>query len=201
MTITATYFPSQDFLSVDADASDDMITLSRDAGGNILINGGAVQIQGGTPTVANTNFIQILARQGADTVVIDDTNGPLPDHSVVGDVGNDVLTGSSGKDQLAGNNDADILDGRGGMDILNGGDGDDTITGGPSADLIEGGGGNDRVMWRAGDDGDVIAGGDGFDTFELDGTGLSDPVEIYRIAGAAFVSFNGNAPSDRKSVV
>ena len=42
---------------------DNNIALSRNAAGQILVNGGAVAVVGGTPTVANTSLIQISDRQ------------------------------------------------------------------------------------------------------------------------------------------
>src|SRR6266540_1377129 len=50
---------SAGILSVFGDALDNTITISRDAAGKILVNGGAVAIVGGTATVANTSLIQV----------------------------------------------------------------------------------------------------------------------------------------------
>ncbi len=41
-------------LSVNGDSLDNNIAVSRNAAGRILVNGGAVSVVGGTPTVANT---------------------------------------------------------------------------------------------------------------------------------------------------
>ena len=41
-------------LSVFGDANDNVIAVGRDAAGAISVNGGAVAIKGGIPTVANT---------------------------------------------------------------------------------------------------------------------------------------------------
>ena len=35
---------------------------------NILVNGGAVAVMGGTPTVANTSLIQVFGTGGNDTI-------------------------------------------------------------------------------------------------------------------------------------
>ena len=48
------------------------ITASRDAAGTILVNGGAVPIFGGTPTVANTSLIQVFGQGGNDTITLDE---------------------------------------------------------------------------------------------------------------------------------
>ena len=53
-------------LSVLGDSLDNTITVSRDAAGKILVNGGAVAVTGGTPTVANTSLIQVFGQGGND---------------------------------------------------------------------------------------------------------------------------------------
>src|SRR5262249_13011119 len=55
--VTALFSPTAHTLSVFGDNLDNTITVSRDAAGTILVNGGAVAIQGGAPTVANTTLI------------------------------------------------------------------------------------------------------------------------------------------------
>lgn len=68
---------------------------SGDAAGQILVSGGAVPIQGGTATVANTATTQVFGHDGNDTISLDEANGALPAaHLFVGD-GNDTLTGGS----------------------------------------------------------------------------------------------------------
>ena len=57
MAVTATFNASTGLLSVIADSLNNAVTVSRNAAGTILVNGGAVVVQGGTPTVANTNVI------------------------------------------------------------------------------------------------------------------------------------------------
>src|SRR5689334_3331281 len=58
--ITATFSTATGTLSVVGDAQDNTIVVSRDAAGQILVNGGAVAIQGGAATVANTALIQVF---------------------------------------------------------------------------------------------------------------------------------------------
>jgi len=50
---TATF--SGGVLSVNGDSLDNNIAVSRNAAGTILVNGGAVSVIGGTPTVANVS--------------------------------------------------------------------------------------------------------------------------------------------------
>src|SRR4051812_14207236 len=93
MAVTATYLGPQQALSIFGDATDNAITVSRDAAGRILVNGGAVAVQGGTPTVANTVLISIFALAGNDTIALSEVNGALPSANIFGGSGNDVLTG------------------------------------------------------------------------------------------------------------
>ena len=55
MAITATF--ANGVLTETGDNLDNTITTSRNAAGTILVNGGAVAVQGGTATVANTTLI------------------------------------------------------------------------------------------------------------------------------------------------
>jgi hypothetical protein len=50
--VTATFLPGAGTLSIFGDALDKTTTVSRDAAGQILVNGGAVNVLGGTTTVA-----------------------------------------------------------------------------------------------------------------------------------------------------
>jgi|SRR5262245_6254590 len=78
MAVTASFDPANGVLTVLGDALDNTITVSRNAAGNILINGGAVAIVGGTATIANTALIQGFGQGGNDTITLDESNGALP---------------------------------------------------------------------------------------------------------------------------
>src|SRR5499426_794869 len=160
MAIKASFSPTAGLLSVFGDNLDDTIVMSRDAAGQILINGGAVPIAGGQATVANTAMIQVFGQGGNDTITLDESNGALPSAQLFGGAGNDVLTGGSG---------ADLLFGGAGNDVLTGGDGDDQVFGQ---------GGNDRMIWNPGDDSDLFEGGDGVDTAEVNGGNASETFTI-----------------------
>jgi hypothetical protein len=57
MAVSANFVPSTGVLTTTGDDLDNTMTTSRNAAGSILVNGGAVAIVGGTPTVANTTLI------------------------------------------------------------------------------------------------------------------------------------------------
>src|SRR5262245_12186216 len=136
MAITGSFLRSAKLLSVFGDALDNNVTVSRDAAGTLLVNGGAARIQGGPATVANTDLIQVFGQGGNDTITINETNGPMPAANLFGGAGNDTLTGGSGNDMLFGQSGNDTLLGKGGNDLLFGGDDNDTLTGGDGNDQM-----------------------------------------------------------------
>src|SRR5499433_2758083 len=169
MAITAKFLSANGILDVLGDALDDTVIVSRNAAGTILVNGGAVPVQGGTSTVANTALIQVFGQAGNDTITLNEANGALPAAELFGGAGNDVLTGGSGGDMLFGQGGNDTLLGKGGNDLLFGGAGDDVLTGGDGDDQVFGEAGNDRMIWNPGDDTDLFEGGSGTDTAEVNG--------------------------------
>ncbi len=164
---TATF--SAGSLSVLGDAAGNSITVSRNAAGRILVNGGGVAVAGGTPTVANTTLIQVFGQGGNDVITLSEVNGALPAANLFGGAGNDVLTGGSGGDQLFGQGGNDTLLGKGGSDLLFGGNENDVLTGGDADDQAFGQGGTDRMVWNPGDDTDLNEGGEAVDTVEVNG--------------------------------
>ena len=89
-------FAADGTLRVVGDDQDNTIVVSRDAAGTILVNNGAVAIQGGPATVANTHVIFLNGGDGNDNLSLNETNGALPVAKLDGGDGNDVLTGGSG---------------------------------------------------------------------------------------------------------
>ena len=164
---TATF--SSGVLTVSGDSANNSIVISRDAAGKILVNGGAVAVVGGTPTVANTSQIRVFGLDGQDAITLNEANGALPAANLFGGAGNDTLTGGSGADQLYGQAGNDTLLGKGGNDLLFGGSENDTMTGGDADDQVFGQSGNDRMIWNPGDDTDLNEGGDAVDTVEVNG--------------------------------
>ena len=102
MAVTASFIPGAGILSIIADALANAVVVSRNAAGTILVNGGAVAVQGGTPTVANTSLIQAFGLNANDTLTLDESNGALPRASLFGGSDNDTATGGSSADQVFG---------------------------------------------------------------------------------------------------
>ena len=169
MAIKATFSAAAGILSEVGDSVDNTIVTSRDAAGQLFVNGGAVPIVGGHATVANTALIQVFGQGGNDTITLDEANGALPAAQLFGGAGNDTLTGGSGAEQLFGGAGNDTLLGKGGNDLLFGGAGNDTLIGGTGDDQVFGEAGNDRMIWNPGDGSDLFEGGDGNDTAEVNG--------------------------------
>jgi len=169
---TATFSAGE--LSVTGDSLDNSIVVSRDAAGKLLVNGGAVTVIGGAPTVANTTLIRVFGQGGSDVITLNEANGALPRANLFGGGGNDTISGGSDSDQLSGQTGNDTLLGRGGADVLTGGNDNDVVTGGDADDQGFGQSGNDRMVWNPGDDTDLNEGGAGDDTVEVNGAGSAE---------------------------
>jgi Ca2+-binding RTX toxin-like protein len=186
--VTASFSAAAGLLTVFGDSANNAITVNRNAAGQILVNGGAVAVKGGTPTVANTALIQIFGQGGNDTITLDEANGALPRANLFGGSGNDTLTGGSGRDQIFGQSGNDQLLGKGGFDFLFGGSANDTLTGGTGDDQVFGESGNDRMIWNNGDNTDLNEGGGGIDTVEVNGATAGDAFTV--AANGARVRFD-----------
>jgi hypothetical protein len=149
--VTAMFTAAGATLRVVGDALDNVVVVSRDAAGTILVNGGAVAIQGGQPTVANTRLIMINGGAGNDNLSLDETNGALPMAAIFGGNGNDVLVGGSG---------------------------DDFFDGGPGSDTALMGAGDDTFEWKPGDGSDVVEGQGGFDALFFNGTDAAGKFDL-----------------------
>lgn len=169
MSIVSLFSSSLGTLSVFGDNLNNQITISSNAAGQLLVNGGIVSSIGGAATIANTSLISVFGQGGNDTITLDELNSPLPRAMLFGGAGNDVLTGGSGNDFLFGQAGNDILNGKGGSDVLLGGLDNDVLVGGAGNDQSFGESGNDRLIWNPGDDTDLNEGGNGIDTIEVNG--------------------------------
>src|SRR5215207_9870230 len=131
--VTASF--SAGTLTVSGDSLNNTVSISRDATGKILVNGGAVAIVGGAPTVGNTTLIQVFGLGGKDVISLNEANGPLPRANLFGGADNDTLFGGSGGDQLFGQSGNDRL-------VWNPGDDTDLNEGADGVDTVEINGGN-----------------------------------------------------------
>ena len=177
MAISASFSAGTGVLSEAGDNPSNTITTSRDLAGHILVNGGAVPIDG-QPTTANTTQIVATGGNGNDTISLDETNGLLPAAKLFGGNGNDVLSGGAGADQLFGGNGNDTLNGGSGDDSLDGGNGNDTVVGGKGTDTAFLGAGNDTFIWNPGDGNDTVEGQAGFDTLDFRGADKGETIVI-----------------------
>src|SRR5262245_29990015 len=146
MAIHASFNPATGVLAETGDDLGNPITTTSNAAGQILVSNGAVSIDGGLPTVANTTEIVVSGGNGDDTISLG--NAALPPAQLFGGNGDDVLTGGSGADQLFGGNGNDTLNGGDGDDILDGGAGNDRVVGGKGTDTAFLGAGNDTFIWK-----------------------------------------------------
>jgi len=157
-------------LTVFGDSTANGITISRDGPGKLLVNGGAVAVTGGSPTVANVSLIQVFGQAGSDTIRSDEANGALPRANLFGGGDHDTMTSGSGADMLFGQTGNDTLLGKGGRDSLYGGENNDTLVGGDADDQVFGETGDDRTISNFGDDTDLNEGGPGNDRVEVIGS-------------------------------
>ena len=175
--VTASFLPSTGVLAVLGDSQSNTIVISRDAAGKILVNGGAVAVQSGSPTVANTAIIQVFGLAGDDRLSLNETSGPLGAARLFGGAGHDTLTGGSG------------------VDLLYGQDGDDTVDGQGGADFSSLGAGADTFAWGPGDGSEQAYGGADRDTVRITGSAAGERIDFARNGGRVRASL-GNAAVD-----
>src|SRR5262245_29529591 len=202
--VTATFSAARGILTITGDNQGNNIAVSRNAAGNLLVNGGAVTIRGGQATVANTKLIQMFGLGGNDNLSLNEANGALPKANIFGGTGNDNITGGSGNDQLFGDAGNDNLFGKGGNDLLFGGAGDDGLTGGVGTDQVFGQAGDDVMFWNPGEGTGLNEGGTGNDTVLVNGgngdetftiTPNGSRVRFDRVAPAPFSIDTGTSES------
>jgi Ca2+-binding RTX toxin-like protein len=219
MSIHGKFQLGQHRLTINGDDAANNITVSRDVGGHLFGNGGAIAISPDIATVTNTDLIRVNGGDGNDVITLDEANGPLPAAQLFGGDGNDTLTGGSGNDSLSGQDGNDSLSGRGGNDTLSGGAGDDFIAGGAGNDRLVGGDGNDFLdgdqgtdvgilgagndvfRWDPGDGSDIVEGGSGFDEMLFNGAvGAEQFALTANDERSSFTRVQGNIVMDMDNV-
>jgi hypothetical protein len=173
-------------LSVTGDNGNDDITVTRNAAGQILVNGDTVFGDGSQSRVDNTTEIDVFGGNGNDTISLDNLAPALPPAHLFGGNGNDTLNGGAGND------------------ILDGGNGNDTVAGGKGNDMASLGAGNDTFIWNNGDGSDVVEGQAGFDTLVFNGNGDAKSTETITISAhdgrATLFRTQGSVTMDLNSV-
>jgi len=154
---TAAFNPSTGLLTVMADAAHTVIQVANDGAGNIVVNGGAMVISGGAPTIANTVLIQVLGSAGDDQITL---SGSLPPAHLFGAEGNDTIVGGLNNDLIVGGP---------GSDTLSGGRGNDTI-------YVDG---DDTVLWNPGDGSDLILGQGTNNTLAFNGANVNEKISLF----------------------
>ncbi|WP_158292475.1 calcium-binding protein [Paracraurococcus ruber] len=193
MATTSLFNANARSLQITGDALANLLVLGRNAGGAILVNGGAVPV-GGAPTVATVGKILAFGLAGHDIIQLDETNGALPAAQLFGGDGNDTVTGGAGADALHGDAGNDVLNGKGGNDLLFGGAGNDLLTGGAGNDQLFGQAGDDRFVWNPGDGSDTVDGGAGFDRLDVNGGNGAESFTIASSGGGFQVDRVAPAP-------
>ena len=103
-------------------ALDNTIAISRNAAGTILVNGGAVAVTGGTPTVANTALIQVFGQGGNDTITLNEAQrGAAAGEPVRRRRQRHASPAARAATCCSARSDNDTLLGKGGFDFLFGG--------------------------------------------------------------------------------
>ena len=90
--VTSTFSQQSGVLSVFGDNGDNQLVVGRDAGGRIHVNGGAVTVLGGVPTVANVQTISVFGLGGDDELRIDETGGAMPRAQLFGGAADEPAT-------------------------------------------------------------------------------------------------------------
>ncbi|AWM06597.1 beta strand repeat-containing protein [Bradyrhizobium symbiodeficiens] len=114
-----------DNIVINGTGGDDVITLSLNSNGALVIDGLASQV-----VIENFDFNDTITIKGlgGDDVIEASGVGPGGPHLVFdGGAGDDVLIGSAGSDTLLGGLGDDVLIGGGGIDVLDGGPGDNVV--------------------------------------------------------------------------
>jgi streptogramin lyase len=193
--VTATFSAVDGRLTILGDARDNTVVVSRDAAGTILVNNGAVAIQGGPATVTNVRSISINGGDGNDNLSLDEANGALPSAALAGDGGNDTLVGGSRNDTLTGSagNDTFVRNPGDGSDIIDGGDGADTLvfngSDQPDAFVIAANGNRVQIALTTG--GGLTDLG-GIETLTINALGGADTVTVNDLTGIAPIQMNLN---------
>ncbi|SEW20530.1 Hemolysin-type calcium-binding repeat-containing protein [Cognatiyoonia koreensis] len=173
------------------------VTVSGPVGGPVVLtfpNGESITLQGITPA------------QLASPFALNAIGIPLPDGTVSGTSGADIIDGSYLGDpdgDIVDNDDAillgdtgndDLIEAYGGNDSVLAGTGNDEVYGGSGNDAIDGGVGDDTIFGESGDDTAVVSADFGDDTYIGGETGetTGDTLDATALTNDTTVTFTGN---------
>jgi Ca2+-binding RTX toxin-like protein len=180
-----------DDLVIGISGTTDQITIKGDRGARIEI------FEVGGVALTYTQILSLIESESSETLlgtVGDDVlSGTAKRSEIYGFEGNDTLSGEAGDDLLDGGLGNDVLQGNAGSDEMYGGEGDDVLEGGSGDDELNGGEGNDTLDGGAGRD--ALFGGGGTNVYryergnELDDISL-DPLSTATIETGLGISLD-----------
>jgi Ca2+-binding RTX toxin-like protein len=194
MAVTAQFTPGTGTLTEFGDNLDNNIVTSRDAAGNILVNGGAVNVIGGKPTVANTSLIQVFGQGGDDIITLSEVNGALPAANLFGGCRQrHHHRAVPGATCCSAEPATTRCSARAATTCCSAAPATTCSPAATATTRCSARAGNDRMIWNPGDDNDLMEGGDGIDTAEVNGGNGS---EIFTIsANGSRVRFDRVSPA------
>ena len=89
--VSANFDATLGILNIVGDDTSNSITVARGPNSTIIINGGSVLIDGGTPRLNNTVLIQVFGNGGNDEIDLSDLSAPQLNANLFGGPGNDTL--------------------------------------------------------------------------------------------------------------
>ena len=90
--ISAQFNKQSATVTITGNAADNAITVAVGTDGHLTINAGAVPIRGGQPTPADVTTMAIRGLAGDDSIVLDESSGPLPAANITGGDGSDSVS-------------------------------------------------------------------------------------------------------------
>ena len=107
--VTANFDATLGILNVVGDDTSNTITVARGPNSTIIVNGGSVPIDGGTPRLNNTILIQVFGNGGNDSIDLSDLNAPQLNANLFGGPGNDTLNAGTRTAIVEGGDDIDTI--------------------------------------------------------------------------------------------
>jgi Ca2+-binding RTX toxin-like protein len=107
--VTATFDATLGILNVVGDDTSNSITVTKGPNNTLIVNGGSVVIDGGTPNLNNTILVQVFGNGGNDQLDLSDLNAPQLNANLFGGAGNDTLNAGTRTAIVEGGDDVDTI--------------------------------------------------------------------------------------------